>query len=412
MVERAPLARRRLRPALWLLIALLAACNLNTDTDSGPANTAISGPPQVRIAAPLPNATYLEGVIVTIQALVTNAGTDLARVEVALDGTQLTQRSDPNPSGAPSFSVAETWRAEGSGAHTITVTAFRADGSASEPATVAVNVVSQGSSVQTQQPTASGGDSNSSSAPTFTPGPQRAPTNTPAPPTDVPPPAATATPSSPQATFNVGVNVRRGPDTSFEPPIGSFAAGDTSEILAVNPARTWYKVRYWNGEGWVFGGLMSVSGDAANLPVDAGPPTPAPTPIPPTAIPPTAVPQRNINLVAGNITLNPGQPVCRETFQIFMDVANFGQEVSPGGMISVRNIHVTSGTVTQTTQGVFPEIQPGQTVRVGPIPFTESTFFEEEHRLELTIDPNNQIPETTETDNVGRLTYRLSKGSC
>ena len=412
MVERAPLARRRLRPALWLLVALLAACNLNANTDSGPANTVISGPPQVRIAAPLPNATYLEGVIVTIQALVTNAGADLARVEVALDGAPLAQRSDPNPSGAPSFSVAETWRAEGPGAHTITVTAFRADGSASEPAAVAVNVVSQGSSVQTQQPTASGGDSNSSRAPTFTPGPQRAPTFTPAPPTDVPPPAATATPSSPQATFNVGVNVRRGPDTSFEPPIGSFAAGDTSEILAVNPARTWYKVRYWNGEGWVFGGLMSVSGDAANLPVDAGPPTPAPTPIPPTAIPPTAAPQSNINLVAGNITLNPSQPVCRETFQIFMDVANLGQGVSPGGMISVRNVHVASGTVTQTTQGAFPEIQPGQTVRVGPIPFTESTFFEEEHRLELTIDPNNQIPETTNDDNTGRHTYRLLKGSC
>lgn len=411
MFERAPVTRRRLRPALWLLVALLAACNLNTDSDSGPGSPVISGPPQVRIAAPLPNATYLEGVIVTIQALVTNAGADVQRVEVALDGAPLAQRSDPNPSGAPSFSVAETWRAENPGAHTITVTAFRADGSASEPAAVAVNVVSQGSSVQTQTPTVSSAN-DAASTPTSAPAAAPRATNTPAPPTDAPPPAATATPSSPQATFNVGVNVRRGPDTSFEPPIGSFAAGDTSEILAVNPARTWYKVRYWNGEGWVFGGLMSVSGDAANLPVDAGPPTPTPTSIPPTPVPPTAIPQRNINLVAGNITLNPDQPVCRETFQIFMDVANLGQEVSPSGMINVRNVHVASGTVTQTTQGAFPEIQPGQTVRVGPIPFTESTFFEEDHRLELTIDPNNQIPETTKDDNVGRRTYRLLRGGC
>lgn len=407
MIERAPLARRRLRPALWLLVALLAACNLNTSPDGDSINTVISGPPQVRIAAPLPNATYLEGVIVTIQALVTNAGPDLSRVEVARDNSLLAERSDPNPSGALSFSVAETWRAEGPGPHTITITAFRADGTASAPASVTVNVVSQGSSLQTQTPTeASGG-----AAATATTAAPRA-TNTAAPPTDPPAPAATATPSTPRATFNVGVNVRRGPDTSFEPPIGSFAAGDSTDVLAVNPARTWYKVRYWNGEGWVFSSLMTLSGDVSNLPVDAGPPTPTPVPPTFTPIPATPVPQTNINLVAGNITLDPGQPRCRETFQIYMDVANLGTQASPGGLIDVRNVHVASNTVTQSTQGAFPEIQPGQTVRVGPIPFTESTFFEEDHRLELRIDPNNQVPETNENDNQNSITYRLQKAGC
>jgi hypothetical protein len=146
--------------------------------------------------------------------------------------------------------------------------------------------------------------------------------------------------------------------------------------------------------------------------VEAGPPTP--TPVPPTAtpIPVTPTPQTNINLVAGNIILTPSPQVCRVTFQIFMDVANLGQQVSPSGTIAVRNVHVASGTVTQTTQGAFPEIQPGQTVRVGPIPFTESTFFDEDHRLELTIDPNNLIPETNNDDNIGRITYRLQKGGC
>ncbi len=404
MVKRALLARRSLRPALWLLVALLAACNLNTSPDTGPA---IGGPPQVRIAAPLPNATYLEGVIVTIQALVTNAGPDLSRVEVTLDNSLLAERTDPNPSGAPSFSVAETWRAAGAGAHTIAITAFRADGTASAPAVVTINVVGHSSAAQTATPTG-GSAATSTSAPPTAP---RA-TNTPAPPTDTPPPAATATPSTPRATFNVGVNVRRGPDVSFEPPIGSFAAGDSSDVLAVNPARTWYKVRYWNGEGWVFGSLLTISGDASNLPVDPGPPTPTPVPPTLTPIPATPAPQLNVNLVAGNITLNPNPPRCRETFNIFIDVANFGTDVSPGGVIDVRNVHVASGTVTQTTVGAFPPIQPGQTVQVGPIPFTESTYVEEDHRLELRIDPNNQIPETNENDNQNAITYRLQKAGC
>lgn len=403
MVERTLLAQHSLRPALWLLVALLAACNLSTTPDAGPA---ISGPPQVRIAAPLPNATYLEGVVVTIQALVTNAGPDLSRVETTLNGSPLAERTNPNPSGAPSFSVAETWRAAGAGAHTITITAFRADGTASAPASVTINVVGQSSAAQTATPTSGGSDRTNTSAPPTAP----RITNTPAPPTEPPPPTATPTPSRPRATFNVGVNVRRGPDVSFEPPIGSFAAGDSSDVLAVNPARTWYKVRYWNGEGWVFGGLLTISGDTSNLPVDPGPPTPLPPT--PTPIPATPVPQLNVNLVAGNITLNPNPPRCNETFNIFIDVANFGSDVSPGGIVDVRDIHVATGTVTQTTVGAFPSVQPGQTVQVGPIPLTVSTYFEEDHRLELRIDPNNQVPETNENDNVNAITYRLQKAGC
>lgn len=412
MVERARLAWQRLRPPLWLLVFALAACNLNTSPDNGPVNTTISGPPQVRIAAPLPNATYLEGVIVNIQALVSNAGPDINRVEVAVDDSIVAELTTPNASGAPAFSIAESWQASGQGAHTITVTAIRASGEASTPATVTINVVSQGAQSQ-QTPTVSGGSGQTdTSGGAASASPTAQASNTPAPPTNTPQPQATATPSTPRAVFNVGVNVRRGPDTSFEPPIGSFAAGDSSDILAVNPSRTWYKVRYYNGEGWVFGNLIALSGDTSNLPVDAGPPTPTPVPPTPTPIPATATPQINVNLVAGNIYLNPGQPECGRTFNISIDVANLGQQVSPGGSIDVRDVHVASGTVTQTTAGAFGEIQPGQTVRVGPIPLTVSTYFEEDHRLEIRLDPNNQIAETNEGDNQNNLNYRLLKGGC
>lgn len=408
---------RVLRAAgLIMALLLLAACNLNTTGEPIGGGAIISGAPEVRIAAPPPNATFLEGVTVSIQALVSNAGPDIDRVEIAVDDTLIHTLDDPNSAGAPAFSVQQTWTAAGVGAHTLTVTAIRADGSASTPATVTFSVVAQGgagasaeASPTSASPTSGGG--NGAAPTTQNPDPaQPAATSTPPPPTEPPAPQATATPNVPTASFTTGVNVRSGPDVLFNPPIGSFAAGESTPILAVNPAGTWYKVRYYNGEGWVFGNLMTVSGDINSLPRDPGPPVPTLTPLPPTPVPVTATPSLNINLVAGNIRLDPNQPACNATFNIFFDVANFGQNRSPGGSISVENF-APSGAVERTA-GAFPEIDPGQTISVGPIPITISVNFEEEHRLRLTIDPNNQIAETNESDNVRELSYRLARGGC
>jgi uncharacterized protein YraI len=410
-----PRKRRFPNPISLIALLLLTACNLNTTVQQN-TNQPISGEPQVRIASPLPNATFLEGVPVNIQAQVSNAGADISRVEVAVDDAIISTLSEPNTSGAPVFSVVETWTATGVGTHTITVTAIRGDGSTSAPQSVMVNIVTQGR----QQPSTNnnsndnqtGNDNNntssgndSSTQPTQTPS---QPTNTP-PPSDTPQPQATETPSKPMASFTTGVNVRRGPDTLFEPPIGSFAANDTAEVLAVNTARTWYKVRYYNGEGWVFGNLLTLSGDTSNLPVDPGPPVPTLTPIPPTPIPATPVPQTNVNLVAGNIRTDPAQPTCKQTFNIFFDVANLGSTASTGGSINVEDS--SNGLVTRT-QGAFPAIQPGQTLNVGPIPLTVDTNFDAEHVLALIIDPGGQIAELSESDNRGEKRYILKRGSC
>jgi hypothetical protein len=397
---------------IMLVALLLTACNLNTSVQQN-TNQLITGEPQVRIASPLPNATFLEGVPVNIQAQISNAGVDINRVEVAVDGAIISTLSEPNTAGAPVFSVVETWMAAGVGTHIVTVTAIRGDGTSNPPQSVTINIVSQSgqqsSNSSNNNNQSSGGNNNSTSGsgaqPTNTPS---QPTNTP-PPSNTPPPQATDTPSKPMASFTTGVNVRRGPDTLFEPPIGSFAANDTAEVLAVNPARTWYKVRYYNGEGWVFGNLLTLSGNTSNLPVDPGPPVPTLTPIPPTPIPATPVPQTNINLVAGNIRTDPDQPTCKQTFNIYFDVANLGSTASPSGSINVED--TSNGLVTRT-QGGFPAIQPGQTVNVGPIPLTVDTNFEAEHILALIIDPGGQIAELNEGDNRGEKRYTLKRGSC
>ena len=396
------------------VIALLlgtAGCNLNTPVDGGVQS--FSGAPSVRIIAPLPNATYRENVNVPIQAQVSNAGPDIDRVEVSVDDTIVQTFAEPNNGGAPTFGVTHTWSASGAGTHTIDVVAFRADGSSSSSAAVTITVVTQGAIEQASATPArttgdqSGGASGGASA---TP---RQPTNTAAP-TDVP---ATATPNTPQITTRQGINVRSGPGTNFNPPIGSLAAGQTAPLLGRNPAGDWYKIRYYNADAWVFAGLVDVSGDTSNLPIDPGPPTPLPpTPVPVVPTVPTSPPAAtsNANLVAGNWRLDPpGDPTCNQTFNIYLDVANLGSEATTvSGTIDVRDVRVSDNSNQGSTVGSFPIIQAGQTLAIGPIPLTISTFYNEQHKIILTINPNGAVPENNRNDNVREITYTLQKGSC
>lgn len=396
--------------AFGLMLAL-SSCNLLNQPGGG--LTVISGPPVVRLASPLPNATYLDGVSVNIQAQVTNAGEDIDRVEVVVDGAIIATQQQPNPSGAPAFTVSQSWKAAGVGQHSISVTAFRADGSSSTPATVNVSVVGQGTTPSPAPTTASSGGnepgsqsagSSDNAAPTNPPA-----TATNAPPTNPPPPTNSPTPGKPVATFNQGVNVRSGPGTVFNPPIGAFAANQTADVLAKSPDGTWFKVRYYNAEGWVFGQLLTVSGDVTSLPVDAGPPTPIPTATP---VPVTPTPVTTINLVAGAIRLNPGSPRCKETYQVTVDVANQGSTESPSGSLTIQDIAVRDGSVQQSVPAGFPVVPAGQTVSSGNIPITSSTYFAEQHRIVAIVDPNNQIAETNENDNRSEIIFTLEKGDC
>jgi hypothetical protein len=403
----------RMAFCVTLLLFIATGCNLNTPETEGVS--AIQGVPVVRIIAPLPNAPYRDGVNVPIQAQISNAGPDIDRVEVSVDGSIIQTFTTPNSNGNPIFSITYTWAASGPGAHTIDVVAFRQDGSSSAPVPVTITVVSQ-SAVETPEVRPTGGSvgQTPSGVQQATRTPQQSqPSNTPQP-TAVP---ASATPNTPQVTTRQGINVRSGPGLNFNPPIGSLASGSVAPLVARSPAGDWYKIRYYNGEGWVFANLVDVSGDITSLPIDPGPPTPIPpttAPILPTAVPATAVPASSANLVAGNWRLDPpGDPVCAQTFNIFLDVANLGSTATTaGGTIDVRDVRVADNSPQGSTVGGFPVIQAGQTVNVGPIPLTVSTYYGEQHKLILTINPGGVVPETSTADNVREITYTLQKGSC
>lgn len=413
-----------------LIAALITGCSLNNAV-GGTESMTISGAPSVRLVSPQPNAAYLEGVAVNIQALITNAGADIDRVEVAVDNQIAAALPDPNTSDAASFSIAHTWTAAGVGTHTISVTAFRADGSSSDPVSANINVVAQGAAAQPTtvvnvQPTSVSNNpaptATVEDAPAMTraiaQGGQTITTNTPRPTTAAvnSAPTATTTPNVPMASFAQAINVRRGPGTNFEPVIGVVQPGQNIEIIGINPARSWYKIRFGTpGEGWVFAQLTTVTGDTTNLPVDVGPATPIPpTPVPvlPSAIPATAAPQSSADLVVGILELIPGQPRCGETFSIGLDVANLGTTpTSASSTVDVIDYRAADNSQQGNTVGGFPVLQPNQTFRV-IMQLTISTHYAENHRLVLTVDPQNVVPETDNSNNVRDVTYLLERGNC
>ncbi len=398
------------RAILWCMAALLlAACNLG----AGQSETVITGVPVVQLSAPLPNATFMEGVPVNIQALISNAGPDIGRVEILVDGTVIASLASPNAAGAATFSIpTQSWPAAGAGQHTITVTAFRADGSNSTPAVVTVSVVSQ--TTQTEEPSPAADETeettgnNAQAAPTDEPEPTDQPE-----PTEASEPEASDTPSRPTATITTGVNLRRGPGTVFNPPVGSMPANATADIIAVNQSGDWYKVRSTYGEGWISATFVTVSGNVDNLPVDPGPPTPVPTPVATATPVASATPVTNANLIiVGTPEVDPHPLNCGQTATITVVVQNNGTGAAlAGGSILVEDIHVASGARQQSTEGTFPLLQPGQSF-TSVMRLTVSTFFNEGHRINVRVDPNNGVAETNEGDNNFSTDYVLQKSGC
>lgn len=221
-------------------------------------------------------------------------------------------------------------------------------------------------------------------------------------------PTPTAFDTTPRATANRAANVRRGDGTNYE-VIGGLQPGDIVPIVGISSFGTgWYLVELPNGtRGWVAPSVVDVSGNLSTVPRIDPPAPPTPTPIPATA-----TPASQINLVAGNFRFDPGSPKCNQTFNVYMDVANFGSVTSPSTTLSVQDYRLADGTFQEGTFGGIPPIAPGQTVNVGPIPITVRTHHSEQHRLLMIIDPNSQIFETNEGDNAREAIYTLEKAGC
>jgi hypothetical protein len=128
-------------------------------------------------------------------------------------------------------------------------------------------------------------------SPTPTPAAGSASLPTPTPPLPTPTTVAQPTPAS--CTTAVNVNLRQGPGTAYEPPIGAIPAGTTLTPLAFSPTGVpdgqWLQVQSGGQIGWISAGpqFVSCTIELATLPaVVVPPPPPTPTAVPPTQPPP------------------------------------------------------------------------------------------------------------------------------
>jgi hypothetical protein len=268
-----------------LLLIMTTGCTLSlvdSATDNSTATPSVlPGQPQVQILPRLANTAYREGVLVYILATVRNAGANIARLEVLVDGVIVVQRDNPNVMSEAVFTVQETWLATGVGERTITVAVLRSNGERGEDS-IQISVTNEGLALVpmvTEAPTTEVVTANT---------PQVEPTAQPlsiptqggeatfAPPSAPTESAIVVDPNAPQALVEGAVNVRRGPSQAFEPPLGVLQAGDSVPILGLNTAGDWFKIAYQGGEAWVSASVVRVEGDITNLPREAGPATPTP----------------------------------------------------------------------------------------------------------------------------------------
>ncbi len=121
------------------VLACLTACNLVAPT---PLSTPVPTPaiPQVQILFPAHNQQVVEGVIFDIDIHASDPAAGVQRVELYVD-EQLQQTSESEIGDLRDYRVTMNWFAKETGWHKFAVVAYRADGTASHPHIIALQVV-------------------------------------------------------------------------------------------------------------------------------------------------------------------------------------------------------------------------------------------------------------------------------
>lgn len=133
----------RVPRVIALLCAVaLAGCNLSTGT---PTPTVPPNIPVTQFQLPANGASFVEGTEVDIQIVAQDdIGDGITRVELFVDDQSYQQGRPVVSSAVPVFVVDMNWLARGIGMHSLSAVAYRADGAASDPATIRILVIPEG----------------------------------------------------------------------------------------------------------------------------------------------------------------------------------------------------------------------------------------------------------------------------
>jgi len=221
-------------------------------------------------------------------------------------------------------------------------------------------------------------------------------------------PSPTQLDTTPLVTARLNANVRSG-DTTDYPVIGTLFEGQSAPVIGRSSTGSgWYYIELDDGDrGFIAPSVVDASGDLRTVQrIDPPPPPFTPTPVP------TETPIPSGNLTGSPPALTPATPVCNQQFEVLVNITNSGTARTTGeATIVIQDVHVATGSVQATITRTLPALDPGANFVIGG-PLTVSTFFNEQHRIVVTIDSGNAVAETNENDNILTTTYTLAQGAC
>lgn len=210
---------------------------------------------------------------------------------------------------------------------------------------------------------------------------------------------------TPRVTAVLNANIRAGDGVGYD-VIGTLFQGDVARVVGISSSGNgWYFIELVDGtRGWIAPSTVRAEGDIRSVPRVNPPASPTP--------PATNTPIPTGNLAGTNPSITPNPPTCLVPFQVLANITNNGNaRTSRPVTVTIQDVHVNSGQVQQTIVRTVPELDPGANFVVGG-EFTISTFYNEEHRIVVVIDVNNEVNESNESDNVLVSSYVLQKGAC
>ncbi len=323
------------------LVLTLAACGpadeaaKETAQPTEAATPTPEGKPTVTIDAPPTGGEVVLGNMVFVQSTASDIA-GVARIDLTVDGVLVRSDSAPEPGGQPTFAVLQGWQPVSAGTFLVTVTAYRADGTASDPATIALSVVESSDQVTNpvQQPGAAQAMTGVGSGGGGGSGPCTAITNT-------------------------NLNMRGGPGTAYSPMV-VLPLGTAVPITGRNEDSSWYQVSYNGAPGWVSAPYIYRTGDCSAVQVAAYDPPPAggggggAAATATTYYTPTA-------------TYTPGGPTVTPTFT-YTPTATYTATATlpPGVTPTVTYTPSYTPTATATQAGPTPTFTPSYTPTTAP----------------------------------------------
>jgi len=350
---------------LTLLVAAAVACNLPVGSSTPEA----SGVPTITISTPASGSEFQVGEEVAIQSTASDTE-GVVGVELQANGEKI--RTDITPDGIPqaSFSLIQSWVPSTPGDYTLSVIAYRQDGTTSDPASINVRVV-EGGPTPTQQSTVC------------------------------------------TARTNTDLNVRSGPSVQY-PILGVLNLGSSANVSGRDEGAFWWQVQFSGGPGgfgWISAAYVTLSGDCSNVPFASyGPPptqaaTAAPTEAPtaaPGETPNTPVPTppdlvvTAINMPSTILLPKDGSGT---TVTIEVTVKNQGGQAATGFQTRLR---------PEGNLPFLPSVDLGLIASLGAgESFTFSTdytyMFEGSYTVVAQVDPLNTVSESDEGNNIRTL---------